>query len=219
MMVRLACPGAWPRLVGAPLPPSSGITSALAAVLGKPLAVHRLPHGRPAHDRAGEGFGAFAPLVARLAPLLSETPEAYAGDGGKERHAMVARKSTSPKRGCRDGPNIARSRQVASAAVAASAKRPACQLLSMPGSARRSALLLRRPAPWGVGVRGVSQAGGAAGIRPACLWRVRIMCAERAVSAVVAGTAPAVGWSAGRGAPLEAAGVFRRSSRWVKQMG
>jgi hypothetical protein len=98
MMVRLACPGAWPRVVGAPLPPSPGITIALAAVLGEPLAVHRLPHGRPAHDRAGEGFGAFAPLVAWLAPLLSETPEAYAGDGGKERHAMVASKSASPKR-------------------------------------------------------------------------------------------------------------------------
>jgi hypothetical protein len=70
MMVRLACPGAWPRVVGAPLPPSSGITIALATVLGKPLAVHRLPHGRPAHDPAGEGFGAFATLVAWLAPLL-----------------------------------------------------------------------------------------------------------------------------------------------------
>ena len=132
MMVRLACPGAWPRVVGAPLPPSPGITIALAAVLGKPLAVHRLPHGRPAHDPAGEGFGAFAPLVAWLAPLLSETPEAYAGDGGKERHAMVACKSASPKRGVQDGPNIARSRQVASAAVAASTKRPACQPLGMP---------------------------------------------------------------------------------------
>eukprot|EP01047_Picozoa_sp_COSAG01_P023816 COSAG01_NODE_1451_length_10269_cov_16.336578_6_plen_119_part_00 len=102
MMVRLACPGAWPRVVGAPLPPSSGITIALAAVLGKPLAVHRLPDGRPAHDPAREGFSAFAPLVASqvawLAPRLSETPEAYAGDGGKERHAMVARKSASPKR-------------------------------------------------------------------------------------------------------------------------
>ena len=132
---------------------------------------------------------------------------------------MVACKSASPKRGVQDGPNIARSRQVASAAVAASAKRHACQPLSMPGSARRSVLLLRRPAPWGVGARGVLQTGGAAGIRSACLWRVRIMCAERAVSAAVAGTAPAVGWSAGRGAPLEVAGVFGRSIWWVKQMG
>ena len=104
------------------------------------------------------------------------------------------------------------------AAVAASAKRHACQPLSMPGSARRSVLLLRRPAPWGVGARGVPQTGGAAGIRWSCLRRVRFTCAERGVSAVVAGTAPAVGWSAGRGAPLEAAGVFRRSSRWVDKM-
>jgi hypothetical protein len=44
-------------------------------------------HGRPAHDSAGEGFGAFATLVAWLAPLLCETPEAYAGDGGKEADA------------------------------------------------------------------------------------------------------------------------------------
>ena len=104
------------------------------------------------------------------------------------------------------------------AAVAASAKRHACQPLSMPGSACRSVLLLRRPAPWGVGARGVPQTGGAAGIRWSCLRRVRFTCAERGVSAVVAGTAPAVGWSAGRGAPLEAAGVFRRSSRWVDKM-
>ena len=45
------------------------------------------------------------------------------------------------------------------------------------------------------------------------------MCAERAVSAAVAGTAPAVGWSAGRGAPLQVAGVFGRSIWRVKQMG
>ena len=47
---------------------------------------------------------------------------------------------------------------------------------------------------------------------------VSALSAGDAVSAVVAGTAPAVGWSAGRGAPLEAAGVFRRSSRWVDKM-
>ena len=45
------------------------------------------------------------------------------------------------------------------------------------------------------------------------------MCAERAVSAAVAGTAPAVGWSAGRGAPLEVAGVFGRSIWGVKRWG
>ena len=98
MMVRLACPDAWPRLVAALLPPPLGITTALAAVLGQPLAVHRLPHGRPPHNRAGERFGAFASQVAWLAPLLSETPEAYTGDGGKERHAMVAGKRVPPKR-------------------------------------------------------------------------------------------------------------------------